>query len=782
MNPKEFKPSLWQQMVLTDKSRVLLVAGAAGTGKALALDTPVFTVNGKFTQQTTIGRLAPGDYVIGYDGKPVYVLAISNIEYNRPCYKIKFSTHEEIVADENHMWLVFYNKSYYLLNTHQMANLIKTGEQVKIHYPQNFDTRFFYSKQVTDGVRVVSVERTRSVPVRCIEVDSFDGMFLVGKTCVPTHNSRLASEKLVMLARFFPGSQIIALRKTASASDVSVVNMLKLACANIEDYKYDKKGRVFYFENGSQIYVLGALNKQQRESIRSIAEGSIDVIWFEEASQFSLEDFNDINTRLRGRSMILPNGDNFQQIIMTTNPDRYDHWINKEIIQRASEKGETRLIQLPEFDEFAGMRLTLKYIRYISPEFHPEIPYISVYVPPFGANLGLPKSYIRAQLMRPKDTHWRRMVLGEWINNEGLVYDNFDHRIHLIDSFEIPDDWARYIFVDFGFSSPAAVLWGALSPDDTLYIYRQFYHTKYDSDQLVDVVKQYSENENIRKVIADYGDASGINLFKRAGYSVVNSDKDITRGLQLVRQRFDIDPVKQKPSLYIFKDSLIKTDPELVKKGKPTCLQEELTLYQWAPEDRYGRSKEIPMQVNDHACLTGSAIITTREGYKRISDIRVGDYVLTRFGFFPVKAISVSEKKKRTRKLMFRITGGEVRTIYGTPDHPFFSLTRMRFVPLSDLKVREKLLLEYSDYTGLNGENNYDKSAVVVFNKSWNNQAFVYNLYVEGANEYFANGVLVHNCDALRYGVMYLDGRAGRNIYYSSLEDLLPENYESQTF
>jgi hypothetical protein len=32
--------------------------------------------------------------------------------------------------------------------------------------------------------------------------------------------------------------------------------------------------------------------------------------------------------------------------------------------------------------------------------------------------------------------------------------------------------------------------------------------------------------------------------------------------------------------------------------------------------------------------------------------------------------------------------------------------------------------------------------------------ADVYNLSVSGIPEYFANGVLVHNCDALRYGLV----------------------------
>jgi hypothetical protein len=37
----------------------------------------------------------------------------------------------------------------------------------------------------------------------------------------------------------------------------------------------------------------------------------------------------------------------------------------------------------------------------------------------------------------------------------------------------------------------------------------------------------------------------------------------------------------------------------------------------------------------------------------------------------------------------------------------------------------------------------------------------VFNLTVDGEPEYFANGILVHNCDATRYLVHYLDSQAG---------------------
>lgn len=36
-------------------------------------------------------------------------------------------------------------------------------------------------------------------------------------------------------------------------------------------------------------------------------------------------------------------------------------------------------------------------------------------------------------------------------------------------------------------------------------------------------------------------------------------------------------------------------------------------------------------------------------------------------------------------------------------------------------------------------------------------RADVYNLSIQGPPEFFANGVLVHNCDATRYGIMGSD-------------------------
>lgn len=42
-------------------------------------------------------------------------------------------------------------------------------------------------------IQIVNVERVLSIPTKCIMVDSPDGLFLIGKTMIPTHNSILAA-------------------------------------------------------------------------------------------------------------------------------------------------------------------------------------------------------------------------------------------------------------------------------------------------------------------------------------------------------------------------------------------------------------------------------------------------------------------------------------------------------------------------------------------------------------------------------------------------------------
>ena len=78
----------------------MLIAGATGAGKALALDTPIPTPEG----WTTMGSVQPGDEVFDERGSRCTVIAATPVMHGRPCYEVEFSDGTVIVADAEHLW------------------------------------------------------------------------------------------------------------------------------------------------------------------------------------------------------------------------------------------------------------------------------------------------------------------------------------------------------------------------------------------------------------------------------------------------------------------------------------------------------------------------------------------------------------------------------------------------------------------------------------------------------------------------------------------------------
>ena len=108
---KAFIESLYSfkmQKDLKDRGKVIdrfkkaLLMIARKNGKALALDTRIPTPFG----DKTMGDIESGDYVFDENGKPVKVVATSEIFADHDCYKVTFEDGEEIIADAGHKWTV----------------------------------------------------------------------------------------------------------------------------------------------------------------------------------------------------------------------------------------------------------------------------------------------------------------------------------------------------------------------------------------------------------------------------------------------------------------------------------------------------------------------------------------------------------------------------------------------------------------------------------------------------------------------------------------------------
>lgn len=90
-----------QTMAYHSEADILGYGGAAGGGKALALDTPLPTPTG----WTTMAAVAVGDWLFDEQGGACRVTAVSGIMLERPCYELLFSDGSRMVADADHKWV-----------------------------------------------------------------------------------------------------------------------------------------------------------------------------------------------------------------------------------------------------------------------------------------------------------------------------------------------------------------------------------------------------------------------------------------------------------------------------------------------------------------------------------------------------------------------------------------------------------------------------------------------------------------------------------------------------
>jgi recombination protein RecA len=83
------------------RGRVVEIFGPEGSGKALALDTPIPTPKG----WTTMGELSPGQEIFAGDGSVTRVTFATPVMTGHECFRLSFSDGAEVIADADHQWV-----------------------------------------------------------------------------------------------------------------------------------------------------------------------------------------------------------------------------------------------------------------------------------------------------------------------------------------------------------------------------------------------------------------------------------------------------------------------------------------------------------------------------------------------------------------------------------------------------------------------------------------------------------------------------------------------------
>ncbi|WP_084955414.1 replicative DNA helicase [Thermoactinospora rubra] len=157
--------------------QMIVVAARPAIGKALALDTPLPTPDG----WTTMGEVRVGDELLDGDGKPTRVVAATEVMTGRPCYEVEFDDGAVIVADGSHQW----QTDAGVLTTEEIARTLSAVlTRVRPAVPA-------VPALGLEEREILAVRPVATVPVRCVEVDNPDHLYLAGPTRIPTHNSTL---------------------------------------------------------------------------------------------------------------------------------------------------------------------------------------------------------------------------------------------------------------------------------------------------------------------------------------------------------------------------------------------------------------------------------------------------------------------------------------------------------------------------------------------------------------------------------------------------------------
>jgi len=173
-----------------------------GQGKALALDTALPTPTG----WTTMEEVSEGDYLIGADGHPTRVLAVSPILHKRKCYAVCFSDGTEIVADAEHQWLTSTRasrKSWERLHVANRQSPFSRDQRHKAIRPAVVTT-----EEIATSVRVNQDQRANhsvhscaafQLPVAVLPVDPYLLGVWLGDGCSASARFTSADEEIIRL-------------------------------------------------------------------------------------------------------------------------------------------------------------------------------------------------------------------------------------------------------------------------------------------------------------------------------------------------------------------------------------------------------------------------------------------------------------------------------------------------------------------------------------------------------------------------------------------------------
>ena len=354
----------------------------------------------------------------------------------------------------------------------------------------------------------------------------------------------------MIFALKYQGSRQLILRRTFSELDKSLIRV-GLSLYPREIFSFNASSHTGKFKNGSCIdfgYCATENDVYQYQS------AEYDCIRFDELTHFTEAQYIYLISRVRGANAYP------KQIKSSTNPGGIGHgWVKRRFVDPAMPK--------TTFIGDDGMK------RIFIPSLLDDNAFLMKSDPQY-----------KARLLALPERERRALLYGDWNIFEGQYFTEFSHRLHVTEPFEIPKSWRKYRTIDYGLDR-LVCLWIAISPDGTVYVYREFCESNLPIGKSAEAIcERTPKDEEIYATLAppdlfsrtqETGKTKA-SIFSEHGVNFTRTSNDRETGWLAIKELLTDRGAGAKLKIFSFCTELIKCLPALlIDKLKPSdCLNE----------------------------------------------------------------------------------------------------------------------------------------------------------------------------------------------------------------
>lgn len=372
---------------------------------------------------------------------------------------------------------------------------------------------------------------------------------------------------------------------------------------------------------------------------------------------------------------------------------------------------------------------------------------------------------------------FKQEYMASFEDDAGVIYDQFSSEMDAGNvsynaeyDANLPVVWGvddGYVYGDGPGSAsyhPRVILFGQFTPRGGLNVFDEYVQAGEVEEVSISnaLAKPYPAPDVV------YIDSSAAQLRARMnalGLQTIGATHKVSEGIKNVR-RLICDGQGQRLLMF-----------------HPRC-KTAIKEHQMYRYDIHSNGEPKPLKVDEHTCFVAGTLIETDRGSVAIEALKAGDRVLTRDGYHEIDVCGETSVSP-----VITVKINDAYSLTGTADHPVYTDNR-GFVALRELGINDIILarertapqrqdrafaptianLPIATRQALTTKpanalvaakashvtNTCPPSIAAVRVQHLNVTSdsipqTVYNLSVNAVPEYFANGVLVHNCDTSRY-------------------------------